>query len=171
MEGLSFDCTSCGQRHTGFPAFVYPKPFSYFIASEEQQVASVLTADYCIIEDRFFLLRCVFQLPIIGHKTALEWGVWAALSRENFVRYMDRYDADDRSELAGMPCQLDCPLKGYPDTLDLRCILYPQNARQRPLLVLQDDQDHPLVHDQRHSVSKERAIELAILFMHPQGNT
>ena len=170
MDSFAFDCTSCGERHAGLPALVYPTPFSYFILSPERRAASVMDSNYCTIEERTFLLRCVFELPIIGHDRVLEWGVWAAVRKADFDRYMDRFEADDRTAVGAMPALLDCPLKGYPDTLDLRCILYPQDKPLRPLLVLEPDQDHVLLRDQVNGISRERAIELIMLFMHPKGN-
>jgi hypothetical protein len=56
-------------------------------------------------------------------------------------------------------------LKGYPDTLNLKCNVQPQDGRQRPLIRLQDPQ-HPLAIEAREGITFERLREIFSLHGH-----
>ena len=169
MDGLSFDCPQCNMRHSGLPALVYEEPAAGLDESGNPRTLNRIGKDFCVIDDQHFFVRTVFEIPILGEALPLEWGVWGSLSQANFQRYRETFDDTDQSKLGGMFSFLSNELGGYPGSLSLRCNLFPQDDRRRPLLVLQTDQDHPLVHDQINGITVERAIELAMPVLHPQG--
>lgn len=49
-------------------------------------------------------------------------------------------------------------LPGYPDTFNLKCQVYPQSDRQRPLIELEPS-DYPLSLEQQNGLSLDRVLE------------
>jgi hypothetical protein len=171
MDGFGFDCPCCGQRHTGLPALVCPRPDAFWALPEDQQQCADANDDFCVITENAFFVRATLRISIIDEEAfSLEYGIWGSLSKANFLRYRDTFFDTDQSKLGGMFSYLSNALPGYgPFHQALRGTLFPKDHRQRPLFVLNEEQEHALVRDQVHGVSKARAIELALPVLHPQG--
>jgi hypothetical protein len=144
-------------------------PHHYFASSAEERAESKLTDDLCMTGDGFFFVRAVMETPILGEKTPLEWGVWGSLSEANFKRYVETFDDHDQGSLGGMFSYLNNELDGYSGSCGLQCELIPMDNRKRPMLVPYKDQDHLLVRDYWNGITAERAIALAMPFLHPTG--
>ena len=56
-------------------------------------------------------------------------------------------------------------LKGYPETLNLKCQVRPRSGRQRPLIELEPT-DHPLAVEQRDGITLDRIFEIFALNGH-----
>jgi hypothetical protein len=118
--------------------------------------AHFLSEDFCVLNGRYFFVRCVLQLPLVGGDGAkFGYGVWASVSMQNFGLYVDRFDGGDYEGLGPWFGRLANRLKGYPETLNMKCRVRPQSGRKRPLIEL-EPVDHPLVAEQRDGVSFER---------------
>lgn len=167
-DRISFRCGQCEQTHIGLPAFAYRRPAHYFVLTDEERERTWATDDFCVVGEEHFFVRAVLEVPIIGRQARFEWGAWGTLSRDNFQRYWDTYDDLDQSKIGAMFSWLASALYGYPDTLELKCNFLPRDDGKRPLIELQTDQDHPLVHDQTNGIALERAIELVMPVLHPQ---
>lgn len=169
-QGLRFDCPCCGQIHTGLPAVAYPEPTAAVDAHGNVVPYTRIGDDFCILEDEHFFVRAVLRVPIIGTDKTFEWGVWGSLSQTNYKSYWDSFDDTDQGRLGSMFSYLSNELDGYSASLHLHSSLWPQNERMRPTMVLDPDQDHPLVHDQLHGITIERAVELVLPVLHPAGD-
>jgi hypothetical protein len=169
MEGFTFLCPKCGTRHSGLPALAYAEPAACVDEFGQDLPVTKIRDDFRIFGNEHFCVRTVFEVPIAGQGLPLEWGVWASLSQANFQRYWDSYDDAGQSRIGGMFSYFWNQIGGYPATVGLRCDVLPRDGGQRPLLILQQGQDHPLVHDQTRGITLERAIELAMPVLHPPG--
>lgn len=170
MDGFQFYCECCGQTHNGLPALAYERPHYYISLSDEERAAAKANDDLCETADGFYFVRAVFKIAIHDEELPLEYGVWGSLSEKSFALYKDTFDDADQSKIGGFFSYFGNRLERYPDTVNLHCDLYTQDNRQRPVLVLHTDQDHPLVRDQINGITKERAVELAMPFRHPHGS-
>jgi hypothetical protein len=170
MTGFAFDGPSCGERHTGLPAVAYDGPALGCDDAGQPWQLTRHGGDFCIADGQYFFVRAVLRVPILGAREPMEWGVWCSLSEANFRRYGDTFDDTNQAEIGPMFSYLGNNLGGYSDSLGLRCNVLPQNDRKRPLVELHPDQDHPLVRDQAQGISPERAVELVMPSLHPQGN-
>jgi hypothetical protein len=56
-------------------------------------------------------------------------------------------------------------LKGYDDTLNLKCQVHPRPGRQRPWIELEPT-DHPLAVEQRRGMTLDRLLEIYALNGH-----
>jgi hypothetical protein len=92
---------------------------------------------------------------------AIGFGVWVTLSKKNFAVYCETFDSGQRGALGPWFGWFSNRLKGYPDTLNLKCRVHPQPARQRPYIELEPT-DHPLAIEQRASITSPPSRALAL---------
>lgn len=170
LNTFEFCCSACGQTHSGSPSFAYAQPaFCFTVPEDERQSRIQSDADTCIIDDEYFFVRTILEIPIIGASEPYTWGVWVSQSRESFERYLATYHRDQTGDRSFGWLTVTIP--GYVDNSgvsewdSLACDVEWAGPGQRPLLRLHDS-DHQLVADQRFGISWERAIELSRLTMH-----
>ena len=169
-------CPCCGKTHQGLFDIACDKP-DFWQRPEEQSpnsevltsgnvLTNVLSEDFCILNGEHFFVRCVLPLPIIGatHEH-FAFGVWATLSKKNFNVYLDAFDAGDSGSLGPWFGWFSNRLPGYPDTLNLKCQVYPQGNRQRPHIMLEAT-DHLLAIEQRQGITFDRLLEIYALSGH-----
>jgi hypothetical protein len=169
-------CPCCGETHSGPFDIACDKPDFWPGPGEKSPNSdvmmpgdphtNVLTEDFCILNGEHFFVRCVLRLPIVG--TAGEhfgFGVWATLSKKNFETYLSVFDAGDAGDLGPWFGWFSNRLPGYPDTLNVKCRVHPQDHRQRPHIELEPT-DHPLAIDQRQGITLDRLLEIYALSGH-----
>jgi hypothetical protein len=159
-------CAGCGEIHSGLFDLASPKPDYWSDGDEPQPNGAVLnsqhvlTGDLCIINGGHYFVRAVLRLPIIGlPNESFGYGVWAALSKENFDLYLAEFDEGLKNNVGPWPGWLSNAIVGYPDTMNMKCKVYPQPLRKRPLIHL-DDSDHPLAVEQIEGVTLDRLFEI-----------
>ena len=109
--------------------------------------SNFLSEDFCVLAgptQTNYLIRAVMDFPILGTGDKWCFGCWSTLSRENFNKYIDGFDAgvyDDSEPWFGWLCNTLKPIYIGPDPLPLA--VCPQQDRQRPKLFVRDD-EHPL---------------------------
>jgi hypothetical protein len=165
-------CPSCGEKHAGLFDLACAAP-DLWQGGEERQPNSeirssnnILTEDFCILEGEHFFVRCVLNLPIIGHPdNEFGYGIWSTLSKKNFDLYLDTFDGGEQGHLGPWFGWFSNRLKGYPDTLNLKCQVRPNNGRQRPEVELEPI-DHPLAVEQREGITFDRLLEIYALNGH-----
>jgi len=168
-----WQCDRCDEWHDGLPDLGSdapehwggdPTPGENSLALESTHF---LSEDFCVIEDRDFFVRCVLQIPLIGSGgDKFGYGVWSTLSRQNFEIYRESFDKPMRGNLGPWFGWFSNRLKGYPDTVNLKCRVHPRPNRQRPLIELEPT-DHPLAVESRDGITYERLIEIYTLHGHP----
>lgn len=172
MTGFTFTCACCGKEIDGLPDLAFKTPDYYFAMSEQERAERAeMSDDFCVIDDTDRFIRVVCQVPIIGTEERLGWGVWVSLSEENFERYRETLRDNNQSELGGMFGWFSNRLPGYPDTLNLKTTVMPQDGNQRPLLWINSDHaDHPLRIEQQDGIDPERLGEIYAQTVCDSGN-
>jgi len=166
LASREFVCRSCGETHRGIPELACGKP-EQWPGDEDKQPNSaimtsknVLTEDFCVLDGEHFFVRAVLYLPIKEFKKEkFGFGVWTTLSKKNFGIYVENFDRTDQGDLGPWFGWFSNRLEGYPDTLNLKCQVYPQFERLRPQIELEMT-DHPLVLEQKEGVSINRVLEI-----------
>ena len=177
LSHWDWTCACCGQRKRGVPDFGFAAPSHLRWAEDGDPEFTVLekTDDHCVMEiagQQSFFIRCVLVIPVEGVERGLGLGVWSTLSGENFHRYNESFLDHDQSRLGPMFGYLANRLPAYPDTLNLKADVHPQDNRQRPLLRLWDDAaDHPLYLDQSQGIDAARLETLLSQIMPCDGRT
>jgi len=173
FQNCAWTCHSCGEVHKGVFDIVYDKPVIWADSTNRVSNSDLmpfstdfLSDDFCILKGEHYFVRCVLELPILDTSGGrLGFGVWSSLSEENFAVYVESFNSDDQGALGPWFGWFSNRLKGYPDTLNLKCQVNPRNGRRRPLIELEHT-DHPLARDQRKGVSIDRLIEVYAAYGH-----
>jgi len=154
-----FKCSQCGELHNTWPALSYGAPWNYSQLSEQDknEIASI-NSDLCEIHwedqtDRF--IRTTLVIPVNNFELDLEYGLWVSLSENSFNDYSGNFERiDHQTGYFGWICNR---LLGYDDTLHVPTDVNTQSGKQRPILELHRDHNHPLVSDFIHGITKEEA--------------
>lgn len=160
LSGLEFVCAACGETHSGIFDLGCDAPAAYFSAGEEERARDFeKTDDLCIWKREHFFVRCVLPIPVRGLDRYFGYGVWSSLSRENFALYRSHWDRPASDGLGPWFGWFSNTLMGYPETLNLKCRVHPQDGGWRPFLELEPG-DHPLALEQRRGITVERLLEI-----------
>lgn len=172
LHDTSWVCSCCGVAHGGLPDLACGKPEPWpgsedkVPNAEADRVDHFLSEDFCVVEGEHFFVRCVLEVPIIGSDgDRFAYGVWSSLSRENFGRYVDTFDEGDQEGLGPWFGWFSNRLKGYPDTLFLKCQVHPRPGRRRPWIELEPT-EHPLAFEQQRGITLDRLLEIYALNGH-----
>lgn len=165
MDG--FICASCGERHLLPTSFGAEAPASYLaLPEDERSTRALLSSDQCIIDDQWFFVRGLIELPIVGTDQVFGWGVWVSVSEKSFRRIAELWETEGREREP--PCfgWLNTWLPGYPNTLSLKTMVHTRPVGVRPCVELEPT-DHPLALEQRNGVTWDRVRAIATALMHP----
>lgn len=155
-------CPTCGQTHDELPAVTAAAPLAWEQATAREQADDFdLTTDTCIWKDEHYFVRGVLELPLTDREGVLSFGVWTSLSRDSFFRYLPTFQDENEGDRIGMPPMFGWfsnSLPGYPETLNLKCMVHARTGGLRPLIMLEES-DHPLAVAQREGVPFREAVD------------
>lgn len=164
--GFEFKCISCGETHEGMPSLVAPAPASYFsIPADDRELRCVLGSDDCIIDNKWFFVKGLIEIPVIGEEELFSWGVWVSLSENSYSQWREVFDIDRRSHVGPFFGWLNSVLSPYPSTLNMKTQVHLRDLGIRPYVEL-DTSDHPLAAEQRQGITVDRVAELYALAVH-----
>ncbi|WP_237296991.1 DUF2199 domain-containing protein [Streptomyces sp. 3211] len=127
----------------------------------------LLSSDQCVIRARFYFVKGLVEIPVIGSDERFSWGVWVSLSRENFSQAADLWDTPGREFEEPYFGRLSTDLLAYsPTTLNLKTNLHTRPLGERPFVELEPT-DHPLAVEQRTGITRDRVREIAAAVFHP----
>lgn len=163
---FAFECRTCTETHRGIPSFGADAPHAYLALPEaDREEHADLGSDQCIIDDEQFFVRGCLELPVHGHSEPLSWGVWVSVSKEDFQRISELWEAEGRENEPPMFGRLDTGLPGYRQTLQLRTSVHLRPCGVRPYIEVEST-DHPLALDQREGLDAERLALLIDRALH-----
>ncbi|WP_108879753.1 DUF2199 domain-containing protein [Anderseniella sp. Alg231-50] len=159
-------CPCCGLQHNGVFDLACDAPDFWQGSREwlpnEKLFSSdnILTEDFCIIDGENFFIRCVLELPLLGSDgQTFGFGVWSTLSKTNFDICVNTFDDGKQGHLGPWFGWFSNRLKGYPDTLNMKCQVYPLDERQRPTIELESS-DHPLAAAQADGIDFDQLLDI-----------
>lgn len=150
---MGFTCGFCGQYHDDMALDIaLVRPAEYFTVPEEEREARVFfDPDFCVIDNKVFVIRGVLPLPIQGSEEAFRWGVWAVVSEQDFKRYFELWDAPDAHEEPPFLGRLSGGINSYAESDLLPVKVQLQSDDMRPIFTVISE-EHPLGADQRHGI-------------------
>jgi hypothetical protein len=165
-------CQVCQVEHHGLMDMSLAKPFIWRGAEDLAPngaldlTGNFLSEDFCVLEGQHFFVRGVLQIPILG-SNGYRFGVgaWSTLSRDNFTRYVDTFDGGEQGDLGPWSGWFSNRINGYPDTINLKCMVRPRSERQRPRIELVQH-GHPLTLDQQRGITFDRLLDLLATWGH-----
>ena len=116
-----FACNTCGEWHDAPPlSYSVKAPLATIeIPMDQLEQRVVWTPDQCVIDGRDFYLRGRIPVPVVELDEPFIWGVWAKITRENFVRTNDLWAVIGRETEPAFPGRLDTELFLFGDTINL----------------------------------------------------
>ncbi len=163
-DQFSFLCPCCGGQHIGLPDIAFASPIFWSEAdAAANPTDNKLNSDFCIVNGEHYFIRCVLDVPIKDANQVLGWGVWVTQSKSNFNLYGETFDATPERQTFGY---LANRLPTYPDTLNMPLQVHWQTGGARPFAE-PEPSEHPLSIDGAEGITRERAIEFALLALHP----
>jgi hypothetical protein len=161
-----FKCGTCDEWHYGIPALSASAPdYYYSIPVDEREERCRLNSDVCLVDNEFFFIRANLEIPVEGLDETFSWGVWGSVSKESFADYMQHFEVPDRAMRGPYFAWLSVSIDIYPDTLNLKTMLHPQEPGIRPKIETEPT-DHPLAVEQRKGISQERLAEICAHYLH-----
>ena len=165
MSKGDWTCASCDGVHSGLPALAMHRPYVWTHGEAKEPNSSLrldgnfLSEDFCVIEGKDYIVRCVLEVPIIGLEHPFDFGVWSTLSKENFEAYIETFDIG--LEQAGEPCfsWLCNDLTFFGKTVSEKAWIIPQANRQRPKVELANE-SHPLYKAQKNGLAASELVEI-----------
>jgi hypothetical protein len=156
-----FTCEVCGEYHEGLPMDIEHKyPAEYFTVPPEERAKRVFfSPDYCVIDERVFVIRGVLPLPIKGSDQEFRWGTWAIAGEEDFKRYLELWDSPDADQEPPFLGKLTGGVYNYSDSDLLPVAVHLRSGNLRPIFKVISD-EHPLGVDQREGVTMEYVHDL-----------
>jgi hypothetical protein len=165
-------CNNCDVEH-GWPFDLvahtpdpWPHGEDYEHNSALRMEGDFLSEDFCVLDSKYFMIRCVLTIPVQGVEGDFGFGCWSTLSRENFDKYVETFDGGEYSDMGLWSGWLVNRLESFTlgtDTVGLW--VQPRSNRQRPLLWVQHD-DHPLAVAQENGITAERMLEILRFYGH-----
>jgi hypothetical protein len=166
LKNRTWRCSSCNETHVGIFDIAYHDPMiwsgpkDYDPNSVVSTSSHFLSEDFCILGNEHHFIRCILEVPILGTGgERFGFGVWSSLSTKNFELYVRSFDDPHQDVLGPWFGWFSNRLRGYPDTLNLKCQVHPRSERRRPWIELEPT-DHPLARDQRDGVTFDRLLEI-----------
>lgn len=142
-------------------AWLIDAPVSWTVIPEkERKLRGRINSDRCIIDDQYFFIRGLVEIPVRGSGELFAWGVWVSLSKTNFDRATELWNDPRRIEEPSYFGWLNNSLPGYPETLNLKTAVHSRAVGQKPYIELEPT-DHPLSVEQRHGILTSRVQEIA----------
>jgi hypothetical protein len=162
MGSVVFRCSCCGREIAGLPDLAYDAPLHYHeLPAAERAERAKLSDDLCAIDGRDHFVRGVLLLPVEASDEVFAFGVWVSLSADNFRRYVATFEDPDQSKLGAMFGWFCNRIPYYPETLNLRTTVVPQDAGARPQVWISDvHADHPLYLEQQNGITRARLGEI-----------
>ncbi|MEZ4661288.1 MAG: DUF2199 domain-containing protein [Caldilineaceae bacterium] len=153
-----FHCSCCGEWHDELPLDVgYAAPdLIYTIPAHEWNERVERNLDFCTIDNMYYFVRGVIELPIIDSQDSFVWGVWASLSEKNFKRTVEPLDVAGREQEPPYFGWLCNEIPHYEvSTYHLKTHVHTQPVGMRPKIELEPN-DHPLAIEQRQGITLSR---------------
>ncbi|MFI7357859.1 DUF2199 domain-containing protein [Streptomyces avidinii] len=130
----------------------------------------MLSSDQCVIRARYYFVKGLVEIPVIGSDEMFSWAVWVSLSRENFSRAVELWNTPGREFEEPYFGRLTTDLLAYtPTTLNLKTNLHTRPLGERPFVELEPT-DHPLAVEQRTGITRDRVREIAAAVLHCAGD-
>ena len=165
MIDSDWKCVSCEETHSGifdlaaFAPDYWRDEEVYAPNSEIQLEGNFLSEDFCVIDGEHFFVRCVLVLPIKNLDHDFGFGMWASLSKSNFQKYIDGFDAGDFELETFWSSWFSNQIKGLDNVIQQKCWVAPQTGKQRPLVYFMEA-DHAGYIAQQDGLEPQQLIDI-----------
>jgi len=153
-------CGCCGKQFRGLPLdFAWHSPDQWFALPEEERWnRGRIDENLCKLDEEHFV-RGVLEVSVLGIDDCYRWGLWVSVSKEDFRRVLDLWDAPIDGSEPPIPGRLCNNMAIYPTTFGLEVRMRLRDNNLRPTIELLSP-EHPLAIEQRNGISVHRVDEI-----------
>ena len=152
---MNYVCTCCGQTHEGMPDLAFDRPaYANDVPDNERGKRVQLNSDLCVVDDEYYFVRGVIEVPIHGQDEKLGIGAWVSQKFENFNVYSENFDTPEIGPFFGWLSN-DFVFGGE-RTLSLKAMAHFRGQGLRPRIELEPTA-HPLAIAQRDGITLDEA--------------
>jgi hypothetical protein len=151
-------CSACGSFHPERPTcwnFDLPVVVAALSETEREQRVD-MSSDQCILDGEHFFILGNLDVPIKNSSESLVWSAWSTLSKKNFERASELWEAAGRESEPPYFGWLSNQIPGYPDSVNIKALVHTQPVGIRPRIEVIEE-DHPLREEQHSGISAARA--------------
>ena len=144
MTKTSWRCKSCSREHTGLMDLAMSSPCVQNVEETIEDNSALrmdgnfLSEDFCVVDGKNFIIRCVLEIPITGLENPFGFGIWSSLSKENFQKYLEEFDEGISSEPQTWSSWFCSELSYFGNTFGQKAWVLPRRNRRRPLVKIMD---------------------------------
>ena len=165
---VGFRCRKCGEWHEELPFSYHALAPAYWAKYLAEDAESELAEDQCVIRGEAYFVRGLVRLPVADMDGEFDWGVWASLSEQSFMRMSELWFQEGRESEPAAFGWLATELPVYDlSTLNLKTKVQTQELGLRPLIEVEPT-DHPLSVEQREGITSARVQEFAERLLHSE---
>lgn len=162
---MKYVCSCCGETHEDLPDVVFDRPiYAHQVPEMERDERVRLNSDLCIIDDEFYFIRGLIEIPIHGQVETLGIGAWVSQKPENFWTYKNHFDSAEIGPFFGWLSN-EFMFRGE-RTLSLKTKVYFQGGTIRPSILIEPT-DHPIAIAQREGIGLDHAWEFVHRYLDP----
>lgn len=155
---MSYVCSCCGQTHEGLPDLAFDRPvYASDVPESEREQRVQLDSDLCIVDDEYYFVRGIIEIPVHGQDETFGIGAWASQKRENFETYREHFDTPEIGPFFGWLSN-DLVFRGE-STLSLKTMVHFRGQGLRPRIELEPT-EHALAVAQQDGISLDEAWAL-----------
>lgn len=166
-QSIDFQCSSCGVWHDELPLdYGAEAPYAvYEIPASERDARIVGNSEFVVVDNRYYFVRGIIEIPILDQEQSFSWGVWVSVSAKSFRRMIEMLDQTD--DVQEPPCfgWLSTPLPYSESTLNLKATVRTERAGVRPKIELETS-SHPLALEQKQGITMQRVQQIAEVLLH-----
>jgi hypothetical protein len=161
FRAMGYTCITCGAYHDERPTcWKFDAPAAVGDLSDAEVAARVdQGSDQCVLDGEHFFILGNLDVPIRGSDEFLRWSVWSTLSRENFERAVELWEAPGRENEPPYFSWLSNQIPGYPASVSIKALVHTASVGLRFRIEVLEE-GHQLRADQRNGITAERADEL-----------
>ncbi len=123
-----------GEAHGGSPLDVgYQLPDAMFeLSDEERESRCEISSDFCSMDDTHFYVHGLVEIPLHDHDDHVAIGVWAEVSKDDYLAFVERYEHPDRADDPAMSATLATTLEGMDETRGVAAEIKIVDPNERP---------------------------------------
>lgn len=163
LAGWTHTCACCGETRQGLGELAFRAPVQVQDAQGDPAYEILEHgSDLCRIRiegETHYFIRGLLPIPIPEARDTYAFGVWSTVSEENFRRYSDTFDGEQR-DLGSMFGYLSNAVPGVPNSIGMMQSIVPGRPGRRPWLILwEPEAPHPLHTAQQEGATVARLLD------------
>ena len=85
----NFICKSCGEKHDFYTTVEFGLPKEILVGLDSGDLKYESSERWFIIDNNFFLIKCLLAIPINNYKSDYNWLMWVLVGKDVFLDFIE----------------------------------------------------------------------------------